>query len=283
MHYNADEISNFLLDSNPDPAIATHLCICTKCRRLYQQIKDIAELLNAPAPGITLTPAQWIYIAALIGGDTFEGMPDALHTHNPSQREEAYAKAHDALIGKGYIETDFDAPRRARALPLPQGSTIKIKKHLYQIVNTCINFERLITLTRQTPGSPPRICNIYEKAGNSAVMYVNIANCTAIWRQSKTFFTPEKEGHPTETLAAFTPEELQNLRDEIKGFGGSSEGNILAQAIKGSAGYYSISEIKVNPGKTAKYTSHIQISDYDKDYTIVYAPDEESYKLFNFQ
>jgi len=258
MDCDIDAVSGFLTDKNPDAAVAAHLCVCAGCRRLYERMKDTAELLGTslpPTAGLTLLPEQWIYSAAIIGGEAFEGMPDVLRKVNAGTREAIYAKAQNALMDKGLIDISFDG-------------TIGIKKHFFSIVDTCVSFDRFLSLVRRTPGKAERICNIYEKDGDSVIMYVDIKKgCTAVRRSGRVYFADTAGNDNTTHSEILSAEELRTLRDEVKGFGGVNSENetreLLKLAMQGSVEYHSITEIIKNPGRAAHFNSAVFINTHD--------------------
>lgn len=269
MHYDVEAIRQFLTDENPDPAVSVHLCICDECRRLYERVRDSLELF-APvsiSAGITLAPEQWIYCAALVGGDTFEGMPDVLSHVNSKEREKKYAESRDALMEKGLIEVSFNGK-------------VDIKQRLYDVVNTCLKFERFLSLVRRTPGKPDRVCNIYEKDGNSVVMYIDLhKGCTAVKKANKVFFleiiNQDSTGEP------FTYDEIIAVRDEVQNQDMCNEGtetlNALRLAVSGSAGYYNATEIIANPKGAGQLRTKTLVSTYESDVQIIYEPEEKTY------
>ena len=273
MHYDTEAISQYLTSDNPDPSIAAHLCVCEKCRSIYERMHGAAQLLTSEniATGITLMPSEWIYCAALIGGETFEGMPDVLRRSDDKSRDTAYNKAMSALTDKSLIEVSFDG-------------SIGIKKRLYDIVNICVNFDRFLSLTRRTPGKPERICNVYEKDGDSVVMYIDMKKgCTAVRRYGKVFTSDMSEDNQCGWDERYTFDELRALYNDTKGFGAPdrSEGTkaVLQQAMSGSAEYYSVTEIVPNTGSIGHLRSDVQINTYETGFMIIYEPEEKVYAV----
>ena len=273
MHYDKEAISTFIIDNSLNPALAAHLCICTECRQLYERMRDSYEIFGAEAisTGFTLTPEQWIYCAAVIGGNTFEGMPDVLRHVDDVGREAAYTRARDALVDKGLMEIAFDG-------------TVGMKKQLFEILNICINFTRFLTITRRTPNKPERICNIYEKDGDSIIMYMDLEKgCTAVKRAGKMLFADIPDTKSDNDCDVFTFKELQYLKDETKNFNDTvnydKTQDALLLAMSGSAGYYSITEIVPNQKGRGKIRTGVVISTHESNFTMSYRPDEKIYTL----
>ena len=283
MHYDAEALSRFLSGSEPDTKVAAHLMSCAKCRRMYESLMDAHELLWSAAilPGITLMPGEWIYCAALIGGDAFYGMPDVLGHMDDRGRAEAYIKARKNLEGRGLVEVAFDG-------------TIGIKKRLFDIADICVNFERLLSMARRTPGRPERICNVFEKAGNSVVMHMDAAKgCTAALREGRVYFDDFPQSEDICGGKGYSRDEIIRFSEEIKGFGsfevvpGFGNGDApdipIKQALSGSAEYYSVKELKKNPGGLASLRIVTVIGTYEGDYRLQYMLDKDEYFLFRRQ
>ncbi|MCL1877903.1 MAG: hypothetical protein FWF80_03525 [Defluviitaleaceae bacterium] len=269
MHYGVEEIRRFITDENPDPAVSVHLCVCDECRRLYERVRDSLELFTpvAVSAGITLSPEQWIYCAALVGGNTFEGMPDKLSHMSNNEREKKYAEARTALTEKGLIEVAFDGK-------------IGIKQRLYNMLDTCLNFERFLSLVRRTPGKSDRACNIYEKNGSSIVLYIDMhKGCTAVKKANKVFFS--EFGNQAITGEPFTYDKFLVVCDEVKNFGIYNEGKetlkALRHAIGGSAEYFNATEIIASSEGSGRLRTKTLIKTYDSDVQIMYEPEEKIY------
>jgi hypothetical protein len=280
VHYSAEAIGRFLTDDRAETALSAHLCGCAACRGVYERAAEAAGLFNGGTllTGVTLSPEEWIYAAALIGGDTFEGMPDVLADCGVDERTAAYERARVALEDKDLVETAFDG-------------TVGIRRRLYEILEICLRFERFLTLTRKTPGKPDRVCNVYEKNGVSVVMYISLRKgCTAVRRKAKIRFAggalnggPDQRGESF-SGESFSIEELRALCEAAQGFGGFDGGGgtkeVLAAAMRGSVEYYSVTEIRAGANRRGAFRSEVFLCTCDRCLGIDYDADRKVYRVF---